>query len=853
MNEAPPFLFTFYATTPLDQLLKKLETSIDTGLRTSQIKQRQQQYGPNYIQEHDRNALHIILAQLKSPFFYLLAIVAIIALAVQEWYDGIVILLFITINVVVGFYQEYHAENQLSLLKKYLVHRERVIRDGKELEITSEQMVPGDIVLLFPGDRVPADIRLIMAENVQVDESVLTGESLPVSKRAENLKGPINQPTQAENILFTGTLITSGKAVGVVFAIGSSTQMGALVYLTIATMRESSFAKKVGRLGNIIIILVFTTLICVFGANVLLKAGRVNIFDLFIFSLALAITVIPEALPVVVTFSLSQGISRLAKKKVIVKRLSAIEDLGSVQLICTDKTGTLTQNSLTIAGSYARDEKRLLWSALLAAENTYDAIPKATKGFDRVLWDAVAQETKKLSEYKKIGEIPFDPQTKRNLVVVQHGTDTEIIERGMVDEIVSHCATPDKEWLKSFLEWSENEGRLGRRVLAVAIRTVQKDRAPLKSIQDNENNFELLGGISFADPIKTTAHEAIDKAQKLGIQIKVLSGDIKEVVGAVCKQIGLITDATEVLTGAELINKSADEKQALCFKYNAFARVLPDQKLEIIKILQTRYEVGYMGDGINDGPALKIADVSVAVEDAVDSARDAADVILLKKSLLVIVNGVEEGRIIFANTFKYIKTALSTNFGNFYSLAIATLLIDYLPMLPMQLLILNVMSDLPMIAISTDAVDPKQIRKPVSYQTGDILAPIVILSIVSTIFDLIYFSIFRRYEPVVLQTGWFCLSILTELVFIFSIRTEGPFFRAHRPSSTLVALALLSGTAAVALPFIPFTRRLFSFTKLEPHHLLIIAILCIIYFITTDIVKCAYYWKRSNGNKVITK
>ncbi|MBI2775048.1 cation-transporting P-type ATPase [Candidatus Dependentiae bacterium] len=848
MNEAPSSLFTFYATTPLDQILKKLETSIDTGLRTSQIKQRQQQYGQNYIQEHDRNALHIILGQLKSPFFYLLAIVALIALAVQEWYDGIVILLFITINVVVGFYQEYHAEHQLSLLKKYLVHRERVIRDGKEFEVSSDQMVPGDIVLLFPGDRVPADIRLIMAENVQVDESVLTGESLPVSKRAEILKGPINQPTQAENILFTGTLITSGKAVGVVFATGSSTQMGELVYLTIATMRESSFAKKVGRLGNIIIILVLTTLICVFAVNVLLKAGRVNIFDLFIFSLALAITVIPEALPVVVTFSLSQGVSRLAKKKVVVKRLSAIEDLGSVQLICTDKTGTLTENSLTMVGVYARDEKQLLWSALLAAENTYDAIAYATKGFDHVLWNAVGPETKKLTEYKKIGEIPFDPQTKRNMVVVQHGTDTEIIERGMVDEIISHCAIPDKEWLKSFLEWSGHEGLLGRRVLAVARKTAEKNITSLRDIP--ENNFEFLGGISFADPIKNTAHEAVDKAQKLGIQIKVLSGDIKEVVGAVCQQIGLISDATEVITGPELINKSPEEKHALCFKYNAFARVLPEQKLEIIKILQTRYEVGYMGDGINDGPALKIADVSVAVQDAVDSARDAADVILLKKSLLVIVNGVEEGRIIFANTFKYIKTALSTNFGNFYSLAIATLLIDYLPMLPMQLLILNVMSDLPMIAISTDAVDPKQIQKPVSYQTGDILAPIVILSMVSTVFDLIYFSIFKRYEQSVLQTGWFCLSILTELLFIFSIRTEGPFYRAHRPSSILVALVLFSGTITLALPFIPLTRRLLLFTKLEPYHFFIIIILSIIYFITTDIVKCAYYWKRSNGNVV---
>jgi Mg2+-importing ATPase len=833
-------LFAEYATSPFDAVAKKFNTSY-AGLSENEVKKRQREFGLNKIQEQDRTIINILASQFTSPFFYLFAVIAIISFLVREWYDGIAISLFIMINALAGFYQEYRTEHALKLLRTYLIHHVKVRRNGKEVELLSEEIVPGDVVLLFPGDRVPADMRLALAENVQMDEGVLTGESQPVSKTADPLKQKPEQYIDASNIAFAGTLVISGKAEGIVLATGGNTAMGEIVYLTVSSMRESNFAKKIGHLANIIIILVVVTLGVVFAANVLFKKGHVDLFELFIFSTALAITITPEALPVVVTFSLAQGVSRLANKKVIVKRLSAVEDLGSVQLVCVDKTGTLTENTLKVADIYAADKKGAAWFTLLATETPFSAIAKITKGFDNALWDFFDKnEQQSLMNTKKIGEVPFDPSRRRNTVVVQHEGKTYLIARGMVDEIISRSQKPALLQDDDFSAWAQREEMRGRRIIAIARKEVSNISSK-EEIEKEEHSMEFLGAISFEDPIKKTASEAIAKAQKLGVKVKVISGDSKDVVGAVCKQIKLLQDSNQVLVGIEYQKMSDEEKKKACFEFDAFARVFPDQKLEIIKFLQEKYEVGYMGDGINDAPALKIADVSIAVQEAVDSVREVADIILLKKSLLVIINGIEEGRIIFANTFKYIKTTLSSTFGNFYSLAIATFFLDYLPMLPLQLLLVNLMSDFPMVAISTDAVDYEEIKKPAGYLIRLLLGPIILLSIVNSASDMVYFWFFIKYEPNVLQTGWFLINIFTELAFIFSIRTQGPFFKAPRPSLILIALVIIAALVAISLPYIPFTQKLFVFTRLNWHQLLIIAQIILGYFIVTDIVKCLYY------------
>ncbi len=841
--------FTWFTSASTQQVVEKLETSIQLGLNDVQVKKRQSEYGLNRIMNSNHTVFKMILKQITSPFFYLLAFVGFISLAVREWYSGIVILLCVLINAAVSFYQEFRAEHELQSLKKYLVQYETIIRNGKQITISSEEIVPGDLVILIPGDRVPADMRLISAENAQFDESVLTGESMPVSKTAQVLKNPAQEPTTAVNCAFAGTLLMTGKAIGIVYATGDNTIMGDIAYLTISSMRESSFAKKIGQLGNVMILLVIITLVCVFAANVFLKAGKINLFNLFIFSTALAITVIPEALPVVVTFCLAQGVSRLAKKKVIVKRLSAIESLGSVQLVCTDKTGTLTENTLTIANIKSVDEHSAVWYAILAAESPFDAIGTVQKGFDYALWNHLDQSDRRaLLNYKKILDIPFDPQRKRNSVLIEYDNNIELVCRGMVNEVVSRCTVQQGDLTDQFNKWVEEEETLGHRVIAIARKTKIGAAASL-DIDKEEHDLELVGAISFVDPIKETAAQAIKKAQQLGIVIKVLSGDSKEVVGAVCNQIGLINDPKNVMTGSEFAHKSDQEKKDICLKFNAFSRILPEQKFEIIKFLQNDYEVGYMGDGINDAPALKIADVSIAVQDAVDSAREAADVILLQKSLYVIIDGIAEGRKIFANTFKYVKTTVASNFGNFYALSIITLLIDFLPMLPLHLLMVNLLSDFPMIAISTDAVDEAFIKKPTHYQAGDILIPATILGVVSSVFDLIYFALFKNNPPTLVQTGWFTLSILTEIVFIYSIRTERFFLRAPRPSMPLMLLSCIACVIAIVLPFIPEAQKIFTFMPMQPTQLLKLCGLVAIYFVITETVKCAYYHQRNNQRR----
>lgn len=786
------------------------------------------------------------MRQFTSPFIYVFFIIVAIYLVLGEYTDAIIILIIIIINATLGFYQEYHAENNLQMLKQYLISSVIARRDGKDSSVLNNVLVPGDIIVLYPGDIIPADCRFVQEENLMIDEAALTGESNPVHKVADAQKESPKNPFDAHNIGFAGTTVTSGKAIAVVFATGLNTAMGRIAYLTTETMSESNLNKGTMRLARFLFSLILLMLTITMVLNILLKGGQLPLSELFIFSVALAITTIPEALPIVITFCLAQGASRLAKQKVIVKRLSAIEDLGGMEVLCTDKTGTLTENTIAVVDVFSDNPRdTLLYAANMLTQSTTKPGVQI-KGFENALWQSLTpEELQKSKTFTRIKEIPYDPILKKNITLLQKDGTYILTIRGSAEEITKYI-TPTKEKLASLQQWIvQEEEQKGNRVLALAKKEFPATTSISNNLIDELTNLEFLGLISFSDPIKKTAAIAIQKAQALGLQLKVLSGDSPYVCGTVAMQLGLITTRDAVITGSEFEKKSLEERSQCAYSYTVFARVTPEQKYEIINYLQKKYSVGYLGDGINDAPALKTAHVSMVVQDAVPIARETADIILLKKSLLVIVSGVEEGRKIFINTLKYISITVVTTFSNGLSLATASLFLDYLPMLPFQLLAVNLISDFPMIAIATDNVNHNELKQIKKYEVKDILIIAIILGSVTSFYDFIIFAIFHNSPPALLHTSWFIFSILSVLAFIFSFRKKDLFFKPTFPSLPLVSLACIAGATGICLPFTRFGQKILQLIPLSMHNLLTVGAVTVAYFVTTEVVKLFYY---RNGN-----
>ena len=832
--------FSSYTTKTAQEILTELRVT-NKGLDKQEVTRRQDEYGPNEIEARKIHWWQILFRQFKSPFIYILLVAALVAFLLREIIEASMILVFVGINTTLSFLQEYHSEKNLKLLKKYLVPRAKVRREGQEIMIDSRDLVPGDFVIVEAGDKIPADVRFLEENNLTVDEEILTGESAPVNKISAELKEPAAEIYQAKNIGFSGTTVVGGKGLGIVLTTGKNTALGGIARLTIETTRISSFEKGILRFSKFILRLILITIALVFLANILIKGASVNIAELIIFSIALAISVIPEPLPVVTTISLSSGALKLAKSKVVVKRLSAIEDLGSIEILCTDKTGTLTENKLTVDKILADNKEECLFFAALAASFWGKKKGEPTDAFDIALHNQLSAEGKnKINQYERIAEIPFDPTRRRNSVLVKWNNLCELIVRGapeVIFDLCTHLGSKDKASLR---QWMAKEGELGHRVIAAAKKKIvaKNHYHP----ETEEKDLQFLGIVSFADPIKKTAPHTILQAKKLGIKIKILTGDSREVAGAVAYKIGLIGSPHEVINGEEFDKMQDPLKHEAVEKYSVFARVSPEQKYKIIQLLQEKNEVGFLGEGINDAPALKIANVAIVVQSAADIARDAADVVLLKKSLEVIVDGIREGRKIFANITKYIKVTLASNFGNFFAVATASLLLDFLPMLAVQILLLNLLSDFPMIAIATDTVDLDELKRPKGYNVRAIVLLATLLGIISTIFDFMFFGLFYRTSPGMLQTNWFIGSILTELVLIFSVRTKFFFLKAKLPSLILTGLAGTAAFIAIILPFTYFGREVFSFVRPQIHHLWLIFALVVGYFVTTESVKLIYYY-----------
>lgn len=830
-----------YAVKEEKDITEELGTDTGRGLSRADADARLEEYGPNAISSGPTSWLFVLGRQFKSVFIYLLFAASAITYMLGEVIDGSMILLFLLLNALLGFYQEYRSERTVELLKRYVVSYVKAFRDGEVSRLQADRLVPGDIIILETGNKIPADVRFIEVDGVLVDESVLTGESVPVSKEAVTLEGAVHAYHEARNLGFSGTTMLAGWARAVVVATGARSSVGRISSLVSETRRVSNFEKNISQFSNFILRLIAVTIAVLFCANILLKKDGVGTADLLIFSIALTVSVIPEALPVVMTFSLSRGARRLAKQGVVVKRLSAVEDLGGIEILCSDKTGTLTENKLEVKHVYTvSSEERVLWYANLAGE--FDEKTKI-EPFDNALWHRLPAEAQRtMHGYVQEEELPFDPRTRKNAVLVRKEGLREVVVRGAPEAVFALCAGLSDGMVEHMREWIKEEGRAGRRVLGVASKTCEEG---IHVELDKEADLRFEGIVSFVDPIKPSAYAAVRQAEKLGIMIKIVTGDGREVAGAVGHEIGLASSPEEVLTAEEWRSFDAEERLAALRKYNVIARVSPEEKYEIIGALQSTYVVGFLGEGINDAPALKAAGVSLVVESGADIAREAADIILLKKNLKVVLDGIEEGRKVFANTTKYIKATLTSNFGNFFAVAAASLVVDFLPMLPLQILLVNLLSDFPMIAISADSVDSRELASPKKYDVRDIVIFSLVLGAVSTFFDFMLFGLFYRMSPEVLQTNWFIGSILTELALLFSIRSRKFFLKARRPSGVLVYLTSLAAFATVVLPFMSWGEDIFGFVRPSASHLVLIFSIVGIYFICTETLKLIFYKRLS--------
>lgn len=839
-------IFPQYTAKNTDDVLKEFGTSRE-GLKKKEVVLAQKKYGLNEIKIKNVNAFSILIRQFKSPFSYLLLIAAVISILIGQMVDSIAVLAFIFINVGIGFFQEYRAEKAVSLLQKFIPVKVKVLRDSKEEIIDKKFLVPGDVVLLEAGDVVDADLRMIDGQNFLVNESVLTGESGPVSKITDALAHQEEEIFKAKNIIFSGSSIVSGKAQGVVIATGKDTVFGGIVKAISGIKRESTYEKSILYFCKLILRIVATTIILIFIANILLK-GVSDVLELLLFSVALIVSILPEALPAVVTFALSEGSLKMAKQNVVVKRLSAIEDLGNIEILCTDKTGTLTQNKMSLVETVSSDKKKCFLYGILSsgADRVED---KILNPFDAALYQRAPEDIlRDAKKYKVIAELPFDSYRMRSAFLAQSSKGEKfLIVKGAPESIIKNCTkfsgNFDKKEIK---EDVEKEGLDGKRVLAIAYKKVDKGINNLK-VQD-EKGLTFLGHFVFDDPIKSTAKEAITLSKKLGVKIKIITGDSKEVAGYVARLTGLAAGLQDIISGEELERLSKDDFDDACGEKSVFARISPDVKHKIIKSLQKKYEVGFLGEGVNDAPALKTADVGIAVVEASDVARDASDVVLLQKDLRVIVNGIKDGRMIFSNINKYIKCALASNFGNFYSIAVISLFINFLPMLPVQILLGNILSDFPLISVATDSVDIEELRKPKLYQLHNVLPLIITLALVSTLFDFIFFSIFHNQPAGNIQTLWFIESILTEIGLIFIIRTRRVFYKAKKPSLWLIWLTIIDGIFIVALPFLKIGQSWFHFVVPPILPLLLVFFLVGCYFVMSEMVKLVFfhYWKPKN-------
>ncbi len=786
------------------------------GLSSSEVDERLRQYGKNELPSRRIGPAILLARQFKGPFNYLLLAAAGISFVLHAPVDAYFIILFVLLGAGLGFLQEYKSNRASEKLRSFLSRTITVRRNGVDVELAVEDLVPGDVLKLESGDIVPADAIVRHTAGILVDETTFTGESVPVVKR--EAKG-VEQDDSS--VMLQGTHVIRGCAYAEVYATGSKTRFAGIAHSVEAVHGESELSRGIGKISAFILRTTLITLVVVVGANLLIEQDLQSLPTLIIFAIALAVSVVPEALPLVMTFSLSRGSLRLADKGVIVKRLTSIQDLGSIDMLCTDKTGTITENHLAYRNEYLiPGMAHPLVYMRLAAHDLDEKIPEP---FDVAVDDALTTEQRSMVErFTLVEEEAFDPEIRSNGSVVRGvNGETLHVRRGCPEYFFGlGIVSPETD---SVGQWLADEERQGRRVLGVSV--------------DEGAGPKFAGFVSFEDALKTSTIETLAQARELDVDITIITGDSRTVAQAVGRQVGLVHNDDEVVDASEFIALPFGEQRAIAPKVRVFARTRPEQKLHIITLLKESHTVGFLGEGINDSPALKAANVSLVVRSASDIAREVADIVLMENDLRVIVDGIRFGRETHANTLKYIRATLVSNFGNFYAVAISSLFITFLPMLPKQLLLLNLLSDFPMMAIAFDRVSAVELRKPQRYDFKGLYITFFALGMVSTVFDFLYFGLFYTISPEVLHTNWFIASVLTEILLLFSIRSYLPMYRAGSPAPCIVGLSLAAFLATIVLPFIPATVAFFEFTTPTLPHMALIIGLAFLYLLVSEVVK----------------
>ncbi len=786
------------------------------GLSEQEAEVRRLRFGRNALPQKKNRWVDILIRQCRGSFNYLLYVAAILSFAFGEHIDALFIVAFVVFGVGLSFFQEYKANLATEKLRAFLVRTITVRRDNEDVEVSIEDVVVGDIVKLEPGDIVPADAVVRYENGFLVDETTFTGESVPVSK--EVVKEVIT-PYREETMVLQGTTVVSGFAYAEVVQTGTQTRFASIAKKVSETEAQSELTKNIDTISSFILRATIITLLAVVLANILIDQDITSIPTLIIFSIALAVSVVPEALPLVMMFSLSRSSLRLAHKGVIVKRLTSVQDLGSIDLLCTDKTGTITENKLVYCNEYIIPEAPfhpLVYARLAAQDLTGDK----PEPFDLAIDEALKGDLRSVCErFTLEEEESFDPHVRSNGAFVTNGEQRLHIRRGSPEYFFDQGII-DRDRVGA---WLLDEERAGHRVLGVSY--------------DDGQGVRFGGFVSFEDVLKESTLETMAHARKLNIAITIITGDSYVVAEAIGRQTGLVSEHEQVVDASEFLSLGKDVQRERVESIRVFARTKPEQKFEIITLLKETHTVGYLGEGINDSPALKASHVSMVVQSASDIARETADIVLLKSDLHVIIEGIRYGRETHANILKYIRATLVSNFGNFYAVAISSLFITFLPMLPKQLLLLNLLSDFPMMAIAFDRVRTKEIARPQQYNFKSLYVTFIVLGLISTIFDFIFFGLFFRISPEVLQTNWFIASVITEILLLFSIRSYLPITEAGRPAPVLFILSGLGLVGTVAIPFIPPLASFFGFTEPSLTHLSIILLLAGVYLVLTEVTK----------------
>jgi P-type Mg2+ transporter len=825
------------ASLPLSELIRSLH-SAETGLRTSDASAIRKAIGPNEIGTAKRKSLLIaFVGRFANPLVLILLFAAAVSAFTGDVASLVIISAIVLTSVILDVSQEHQAQNAADRLRRQVSLNASVLRDGKTIDIPAAEIVPGDVVCLAAGDLVPADARLIEARDLFVDEALLTGEAYPAEKLAEPraLESERDVPFP-RNLVFMGSSVVSGTAKALILATGRTTQLGSIASTLRKEPPPTAFALGIQKFGMMIIRATIFLVLFVVLVNLLFHRP---LLESFLFALALAVGLTPELLPMIVSVTLARGSIRMARKQVIVKRQSAIDDLGSMNVFCSDKTGTLTEARIKLIREVdisGQDSGEVMQMALLnAAFET---------GLKSPLDEAVlAAGNMDLAAWRKIDEVPFDFERRRVSVLVEGGGKRLLVVKGAPEDILSHSARYQRQGAAHGLDATARKtaeatfnalGVEGYRVLGVAWREVDVHRQNA-GIAD-ETDLTVAGFLAFLDPPKAGAREALTELAKLGVAVKVVTGDNEQVTRHVCAELGL--DVKGTLTGPEVTKLTDEALAARVDDTTLFCRVTPPQKSRIIAALRRNgHVVGYLGDGINDAPPLHVADVGFSVDTAVDVAKEAAAIILLRKDLGVLADGVLEGRRTFANILKYMMMGTSSNFGNMFSMAGGVLFLPFLPMLPTQVLLNNLLYDISEIAIPADNVSNETIARPRRWDLKTLRRFTFVFGPLSSVFDFVTFAIllwgFRANEEV-FHTGWFVESMATQILVIFIIRTAQIW--RDRPHPALIATSLSALAAAAGLPYTPFAQWL-GFVPLPADIMGALALVTAIYLIAVYGVK----------------